>query len=80
MKEIKCHLKEGDVVVMLTDGVLDALENNRYEETMRQIIGSVKEQNPKEIARCILQFVLHCCGGHIQDDMTVLVLGIWENT
>ena len=73
-------LMDGDYIIMMTDGVLDALENNRYEETMRQIIGSVKEQNPKEIARCILQFVLHCCGGHIQDDMTVLVLGIWENT
>lgn len=72
-------LMDGDFIIMMTDGVLDALGQNRYEETMRQIIGSLKEQNPKEIARGILQFVLHCCGGHIQDDMTVLVLGIWEN-
>lgn len=72
-------LMDGDYIIMMTDGVLDALGQNRYEETMRQIISSVKEQNPKEIARSILQFVLHCCGGHIQDDMTILVLGIWEN-
>lgn len=73
-------LMDGDYIIMMTDGVLDALGQNRYEETMRQIISSVKDQNPKEIARNILQFVLHCSGGHIQDDMTILVLGIWENT
>ena len=79
-KKLERKLMDGDYVIMMTDGVLDALKQNRYEETMRQIIESIGEQNPKEIARRILQFVLHCCGGHIQDDMTVVVLGIWENT
>ena len=78
-KKLERKLMDGDYVIMMTDGVLDALKQNRYEETMRQIIESIGEQNPKEIARRILQFVLHCCGGHIQDDMTVVVLGIWEN-
>lgn len=75
---IKRKVMDGDYIILMTDGVLDALNQNRYEETMRQIIESVKEQNPKEIARRILQFVLHLSGGHIQDDMTVVVLGIWE--
>ena len=78
-KKLERKLMDGDYVIMMTDGVLDALKQNRYEETMRQIIESIGEQNPKEIARRILQFVLHCCGGHIKDDMTVVVLGIWEN-
>ncbi len=73
-------VQDGDYLIMMTDGVLEALGQNRYEETMRQIIGTLKEQNPKEIARSILQFVLHCSGGRVQDDMTVLVLGIWENS
>ncbi len=77
---IQGKVRDGDYIIMMTDGVLDALGQNRYEETMRQIIESVKEQNPKEIARRILQFVLHLSGGHIQDDMTVIVLGLWENT
>ena len=78
-EKLERKLMDGDYIIMMTDGVLDALKQNRYEETMRQIIESIGEQNPKEIARRILQFVLHCCGGHIQDDMTVVVLGIWEN-
>lgn len=73
-------LSDGDYIIMMTDGVLDALGQNRYEDTMSRIIQSVQEQNPKEIAKKILQFVLHLSGGHIADDMTVLVLGIWENT
>lgn len=73
-------LMDGDYIIMMTDGVLDALKQNHYEETMRQVIESLNEQNPKEIARRLLQFVLHCSGGRIQDDMTVVVLGIWENT
>lgn len=72
--------QDGEYVIMMTDGVLDALRKNRYEETMRQIIESVKEQNPKEIAKRILQFVLHLSCGHIQDDMTIIVLGMWKNT
>lgn len=78
-ERITRKLMDGDYIIMMTDGVLDALKQNHYEETMRQIVASVNEQNPKEIARRILQFVLHCSGGHVEDDMTVLVLGIWEN-
>ena len=74
------RLSDGEYCIMMTDGVLDALKENRYEETMCRIIENVGDANPKEIARKILQFVLHCSGGRIRDDMTVVVLGIWENT
>ena len=72
-------LADGDYVIMMTDGVLEALQKNQYEETMCRIIRTVTEHNPREIAAKILQFALHLCGGCIQDDMTVLVLGVWEN-
>lgn len=73
------ELMDGDYVIMMTDGVLDALENNRYEEAMCRIISELQEENPKEIADKILQFALHCSGGRIADDMTILVVGVWDH-
>lgn len=76
---IRRELMDGDFCIMMTDGVLDALEQNNYEKAMCQMLSGMQEQNPKEIADKLLQFVLHCSGGRIQDDMTIVVVGIWEN-
>ncbi len=75
---ITCELMDGDYIIMMTDGVLDALEQNQYEETMKRVIMDMKERNPREMAERLLQFVLHCSGGRIADDMTILVIGVWE--
>ena len=64
---------------MITDGVLDALSEGNYDEIMCQYLSTLQEQNPKEIAEKLLQFVFHCSGGKIADDMTIIVLGIFEN-
>lgn len=77
---VSCDLMDGDYIVMMTDGVLEALQQNHYEETMKRIIADMKERNPREMAECLLQFVLHCSGGRILDDMTIIVLGIWERS
>lgn len=73
------QLIDGDYVVLMTDGVLDALEQNHYEDAMCHFLSGMNEQNPKEIADKLLQFVLHCSGGRVADDMTIVVVGIWEN-
>lgn len=77
---ISCELMDGDYIIMMTDGVLDALETKNYEETMKRRIADMKERNPNEMAQCLLKFALRCSGGHIADDMTVVVAGIWENS
>ncbi len=79
IETVSRKLMDGDYIIMMSDGVLDALEENNYEEVMCKVISGLQEQNPKEIADKILQFVLHCSGGHVQDDMTIVVVGIWEN-
>ena len=76
---VRRELMDGDYVVLMTDGVLDALEQNHYEDAMCRFLSGLNEQNPKEIADSLLQFVLHCSGGHVEDDMTIVVVGIWEN-
>ena len=72
------QLAAGDLLIMMTDGVLDALEDD-CEERMRNRIDMLEEQNPQEIAEKILSYAICSCGGRIRDDMTVFVLCLWEN-
>ncbi len=76
---ISCELMDGDYIIMMTDGVLDALGQKHYEAAMKSMIAKMQEQNPKEMAKKLLQFVLRASGGRVLDDMTILVLGLWEH-
>ncbi|MDO5136591.1 MAG: SpoIIE family protein phosphatase [Eubacteriales bacterium] len=71
-------LYHGDYLIMMTDGVLDALPAQREEETMKEIIMDVREEAPKEISRGILERVLGYSDYCAKDDMTVLVAGVWK--
>lgn len=71
-------LMDGDYVIMISDGVLDALSQGIGEDMLSELIGSSNLENPGEMANAILNFCLHQCRGHIRDDMTVLVIGIWK--
>ncbi len=71
-------LKSGELVIMMTDGVLDALPPGEHELVMRVMIEGVQKSNPKEIAQHILEQVLTCSGEVPSDDMTILVVGIWS--
>jgi len=77
---IERQLQDGDYLIMVSDGVVDALKNHDYENTLEEAISGIREQNPGEIAEKILRMVICAGGGHILDDMTVGVIGIWENS
>ena len=71
-------LQNGDYVIMLSDGVLDALSQGIGEEVLPEIIGKMDYSNPNEIANQILTYCLAQSKGQIRDDMTVLVTGMWN--
>ena len=71
-------LYHGDYLIMMTDGVLDALPAEREEETMKEIIMDVREKEPKEMGRGILERVLGYSDYRARDDMTVVVAGLWK--
>lgn len=71
-------LQSGDYVIMLSDGVLDALSEGIGEEALPEIIGRMEYSNPGEIANQLLAYALRQSRGRIRDDMTVLVTGIWD--
>lgn len=45
---------------------------------MEDLILKQKTSNPKEMANAILSDVLSQCAYSPEDDMTVLVLGVWK--
>jgi stage II sporulation protein E len=63
---------------MVSDGILDALSQGIGEDMMSELIGGTDLKNPGEIANALLNFCIHQSKGKIRDDMTVLVIGIWE--
>lgn len=75
---ISRELLDGDFLIMVTDGVLDAFSAGNYEDMLCQYISDMKECPPAEAAQRILQFALKCSGGRVKDDMTVLVLEIFQ--
>lgn len=77
------QLQDGDYLIFMTDGVLDALEEQNCgdmdcEEMLMETVGNMTERNPQDMAEKLLQIVLKNSSGHIRDDMTILVVGIWE--
>ncbi len=76
-KELR-QLESGDMVVMLSDGVLDALPAGEQEHLLDLMIGGSPLENPEELANYILEKVLELAAGKAKDDMTVLVAGIWK--
>lgn len=73
------ELIDNDYIIMMSDGVLDALRESGYESAMIHYLENMREQHPEEMARSLLQFVLRCSQGRIADDMTVLVLGVFDS-
>ncbi len=78
MEMIGRKLMDGDYIIMFSDGIPDALSQGIGEEMLSEVIGGCNLVNPGEIANSILNFCIHECKGHIRDDMTVLVIGIWK--
>ena len=78
MEAVGRKLMDGDYIIMISDGILDALSQGIGEDMLSELIGSTNLENPGEMANAILNFCIHQCRGHIRDDMTVLVIGIWK--
>ena len=72
------QLHDGDIVIMVTDGVMDALPVGEQDFLMQMIIEGTQLHNPKELAHHILEQVLECSGQVPLDDMTVVVIGMWS--
>lgn len=80
VESISRTLQNGDYIIMLSDGITDALSQGIGEEVLPEIIGRMEYASPGEIANQILAYCIKQSNGQIRDDMTVLVTGIWDQT
>ena len=76
---VRRQLSDGDFIVMVTDGVLDALPVGEQDLLLETIIQGSAISNPKELAHYVLEQVLAWTGKEPADDMTVLAVGVWES-
>ncbi|MDO4322730.1 MAG: SpoIIE family protein phosphatase [Lachnospiraceae bacterium] len=72
------QLGSGSTVIMMTDGVLEALPEENREQLMVELIGRTATRNAKEYARRLMEKVYLMQKLHARDDMTILVGNIWE--
>ena len=79
-KEVR-HIKEGDYIIMVSDGIVDAGKNkNLGEGWLFNIIENTKNSNPSEFAKLILEKAMQVIENKMEDDMTVMVTKIWKNS
>lgn len=75
---VTTKLMEGDVIIMVTDGILDSTGNVvRNEKWLMRYIVKNRDKNPKALAETILKKAVENSHNSIRDDMTVLVAEIY---
>lgn len=67
------NLEDGDIVVMITDGILDADRENGKEKWILELLKAINPENPQRLADIILQEAIDKNFGTAEDDMTVIV-------
>lgn len=79
MNRYKKQLLDGDYVFLFSDGIIDYFMGEEGESFLKEIVAQIPYRRPAEMAGHIMKQAILASGGKIRDDMTVLVLGIWEN-
>ncbi|MBR1736291.1 MAG: SpoIIE family protein phosphatase, partial [Firmicutes bacterium] len=74
----KRRLKDGDMIVMVTDGITDAFSGKEEKSSeIKSILRKYHGTNPSELADYIMERAKDA--GGISDDMTVLTARIWKS-
>ena len=78
MDVVEKKLYNGDAIIMASDGVAQCLTKGEEVEEMEKIIGEITVTNPSQIASKIIEKCVESNDYAANDDMTVLVLSIWN--
>ncbi|WP_027625373.1 stage II sporulation protein E [Clostridium lundense] len=75
---IKKEVKNGDMIVMLSDGILD-YDNSEAGKVdwLVKYLQQCNENNPEELCKGIINKAQELCKGKVKDDMTVVVSKVY---
>ena len=76
LEPYRMRMYDGDILFMVTDGVLGALPEGQEEEVLKELIWNLVPDTPNKMAKRLLEQVQ--AYGQGEDDMTVLVAGMWK--
>ncbi len=68
----------GDYIILLSDGVTEGWPTEDGEEQICGMLAGMDVVSPSEMAGQIMRYAIEHMEGRIRDDMTVLVVGVWE--
>ncbi|MCM1157400.1 MAG: SpoIIE family protein phosphatase [Bacteroidales bacterium] len=71
-------LYHGDMIVMVSDGVVDGIIFEDKENYLAELIAAIDTNNAQIMAECIMQDIETMQRNGLRDDSTVLVAGVWE--
>lgn len=77
---VKRKLYDGDLLIMVSDGIIDSIESEDKEKTISRMILNSDATKPKELANELLSKIMCRVDNKIKDDMTVMVTGLWSKT
>lgn len=69
------ELSDGDIIILLTDGVSDAIGNS---SDIIDFLRTQPAKNPQSLSDNLLKHALELSGGQKKDDMTVLAVRIFD--
>jgi stage II sporulation protein E len=76
---IKKRVKNGDILVMLTDGALDYNKESAGKvDWIVEFLENISCNNPKELVDEIIEKTLELSAGKVKDDITVVVSKVYE--
>ncbi len=76
LEPYRIRMYDGNILFLMTDGVISALPEGQEEETMKHLIRNLPQGTPAEMAERLMEQVRTY--GEGADDMTILVAGIWK--
>ncbi|MBM7580664.1 stage II sporulation protein E [Jeotgalibacillus terrae] len=77
MDVLEYQLKAGDMLFMMSDGLMDGLRSiENSERWMRRQISELVTADPQEAADLLVEAAVRAAGGSINDDMTVVAVKV----